>query len=418
MKDTLLFGVELEADLGKIFNVSKDLVFPYPDNLLLNEKNYPILQERNEWIFLDNEHPVSAKPIGEEYWEDIDELFDALCIKIYKKTGKGGDFDARLTVDKSTINEGEVAVVRLNTVGFTAGTEIYYQITNIGPDNVNVPLIGTVTLNSTGVGTLAIRLMEGSPRTDFDSMVVEMMIMGGKKISIGYNLVANEVQTTETTVHQYANGPLLEGPVVRGDIYSLKVLHRSMNGKVLKLQASALTATDRIIINETEYAGNAVVNLNVPSTGKQMAISFTVKSRTNTTAGSLGLKLTTPNGTVEDVALDVEPFTYTALEFYNPETGDILTEIGYAQPFRIRVKQNSKDNGVVDLQFKGNTTTGVLNPTYIPPLYCNRQGIGETGTYMLLPVNGVEPTAGELSFTALDPVTQSINIKAFLQVTI
>lgn len=418
IRERLLFGVELDADLGKEWNVSKDLVFQYPDNILLNEKDYPILQEKDEWIYLDNQHPVSGMPTGEKYWEEIDELFDTLCIKIYAKESNGGEIDANLTVNTAMLNEGEVALFQLTTVGFAAGTVIMYQLTDIGPTNVSVPLMGAVTLNALGVGTLAVKLIEGSPRTDLQTMKIEMMIMGGLPLRLNYNLISNRVEKTETTVHQYANGPLLKGTAVRGDIYSLRIVHRGANGQKLQLRTTGLTVNDVITVGDNSYYGNAVVEVPTIATSKVISVPFTVKSRTGASPVDIGLRIATPNGTTETVPFTAVPFAFLGLEIYSPETGATLTSLKYGQLFRIRVRQNSRDNSVVELQLSANTTTGVLNPSFIPPLYCGRDGIGESGTYTLLPVNEVAPAVGVLTFTAVDPVTNTINIKTTIPVTI
>lgn len=418
MKETMLFGVDKDADLLKTWSVSKDLVFPYPDNVLLTELEKPILQEKDEWIYLDNQYPVSAANTGEEYWEDIDELFDALCVKIYYKETAGGDFDAKVTLDKPLINENEVALVKVETVGFASGTNVPYRITNAGPDNVSVPLTGYITINSVGVGTLAIKLMPNSPRTDYASMDIEVMILGGFKVNLKYNLLSNAVEGTETTIHQYANGPLQVEDMVRGDRYSMRILHRGVAGKTLRFQATGLDAQDVIVINNVEYAGTSTISVPVPTTGSILTLPLTVKSRNPAPTKTLGLKVLTPNNTTENVAGNIRSFAYEKLEFYNPETGDLLTEIPYGKGFRVRVHQNSKDNLVVDLQLTGNTTTGNIEPSYIPPLYCKTHGVGESGSFAVMPASGVTQTGGVLTFTAVDPVTNTINIKATIKVTV
>lgn len=418
MKDTLLYGVDKDADLLKTWKVSKDLVFPYPDNVLLTENEKPIIQEKDEWIYLDNQFPVTALPVGEEYWEDIDELFDALCVKIYYKDSATGDFDAKLTLDKTVINENEVALLKVETKGFLPGTAVPYRITNIGPDNVSVPLTGTVTLNSVGVGTLAIKLMPNSPRTDFDEMTIDVLILAGLQTKLKYNLVSNLVQSTQTEIHQYANGPLQKEDMIRGDRYSMRIVHRGVAGKTVNMQATGLDAQDVIYIDDKPYAGNAVIPVLFPTTGGILTLPISVKTRTPAPTKPLGLKITTPNGSVENVAANVTSFAFISLEAYDPETGKVITEVNYSKNFRIRVKQNSKDNLVVDLKITGNTTTGNVEPAFIPPLYCKVHGVGESGVFSVLPVSGVAPTAGLLTFTATDPATNTINIKTTLQVII
>lgn len=418
LKNTVLYGVATDSDLGKTWKISKDLVFPYPDNVLLTESEKPILQEKDEWIFLDNQYKAESTGTGEPYWEDIDELFDALCVKIYYKESAGDDFDAKLTLDKTTINENEVALLKVETKGFSEGTVVPYRITNIGPDNVSVPLKGTVTINSVGVGTLAIKLMPNSPRTDLSEMTIDVMILSGLTTKLKYNLVSNQVEITETTIHQYANGPLQKDDLVRGDRYSLRIIHRGIAGKPIRFQMKGLDAQDIFILNNVEYAGTATATLNAPTVGGILVVPFTVKSRTPAPTKSIGLTLTTPNGTVENVAGNVASFAFSKLEFYNPATGEILTEVPYGKNFRVRVVQNSKDNLVVDLQLSANTTTGSVEPAFIPPVYCKTHGVGESGTFAVLPVSGVTATGGVLTFTAVDPVTKVINLKATLKVTV
>lgn len=418
MKNTLLWGVSADGDLGKTWNVSKDLVFPYPDNLLLNEKEYPILQEKDEFIFLDNEHPVSPKVTHtEEYWEEIDELFDALTVKIWKKTTQGGEFRATLTAAPTTINENEVTLFTLNTVGFAQGTQVPYRLTGIGPNNVNVPLDGVVTINSVGVGTLAVKLVAGSPRTDTDTMRCDMLVAGGLNASVKYNLLSNVIQSTDTTLHQYANGPLLTSPIVRGDWYVMKIVHRGMNGKNLKINFG-LTVNDRVTINDVLIAGNADYTYAVPATGKYVTLKFCVTSRANIVSNSATLKLTTASGVVESLPYSLDVFEFIALEAYSPATGEVLPSIHYHQSFRLRVKQNSRDNPVVDLRLTGNTTTGVISPSFIPPLYCDRNGIGESGTYSLDEISGTAMTAGKLTFVAVEQQLKKIQITLDLPVII
>ena len=56
--DHVLGFAKTPAILGTTVALSEEIVYPQPDNIILNETDTPILPEDDEWIYQDNEYPV------------------------------------------------------------------------------------------------------------------------------------------------------------------------------------------------------------------------------------------------------------------------------------------------------------------------------------------------------------------------
>lgn len=137
------------ALLGTTVALSEEIVYPQPDNIILNETDIPILRDDDEWIYQDNEYPVYPGVV-EDYDEEIDEQFDLLYVKGYIKTAHGNGYSASASSSKATMVEGDTTTIALTTFKFTPGLRVPYAIEGVGAENITIPKYGYVNIGLNG----------------------------------------------------------------------------------------------------------------------------------------------------------------------------------------------------------------------------------------------------------------------------
>ncbi len=195
--DRVLGGAGSTTNHGKTVNLSKDIVYPQPDNIILDEQENPILRDDEEWIYQDNQFPVVPLPgdlVDEDGIEFTAQEWDLFYFKGYHKIAHAGALYANVTADKTSISDGQVVKFKLASSRYPVGLRVPYQILGVAQTNVNVPLIGTITIAANGTAELAVTLIAGSPATYTDTMIFELAIAGGIETSIKYVLSTNDAK--------------------------------------------------------------------------------------------------------------------------------------------------------------------------------------------------------------------------------
>lgn len=192
--DRVLGGTSKLGDIGKTVPISEAIVYPQPDNILLDEQENPILRDDDEWIYLDNQYPtipMAGGIVDDDGVEFTGQEWDLFLYRGYYKIANAGALVAVLSSDRSTMADGETVIFKLETNRYPIGLKIPYQLLGVGPDNVNVPINGFMTIAAGGVAFFTVKLIAGSPATFKDTMVLELAIQGGTSHSVKYQLSTN-----------------------------------------------------------------------------------------------------------------------------------------------------------------------------------------------------------------------------------
>lgn len=406
-KNYLLYGVTVDADLGKEYGVSEEFVVPQPENILLDEAMKPIMQDENEWIYLDNEHPVIPLDIDSLYWEPIDEQFDARSVKFYKKTQHSPEYDATLIASPTTISDGQSTTFTLQTISFAPNLTIPYQITGVAQSNINQPITGELVTDQNGIANLTVTLIAGSPITNLDKMYLEASIMGGISAFCNYNLSSNNVPDMTTRLVQGMNN-LTINQIIYGDIFSLVIDHAGIDGEVLKVGSnlpSGLAYTVNGVTAPT--TGGRIVNVNIPADTNRTYIKIKSTAATGLpTLNNARFTLTT----VENTVFTTEDFTSKPVTvvawFIDAFTGATINEVEYGQQFKLKVQHDSLTARKIELVVVPNAISSYLENQPLAPIYTDSSGRGESGILRL-----TKPTSelnGTLNINVKDPFVASI----------
>ena len=199
--DRVLGAAGSAANNGRTVNLSKDIVYPQPDNIILDEQENPILRDDNEWIYQDNQYPVvplAGVLIDEHGIEFTAQEWDLYYYKAYQKISHAGALFANVVANRTEMSDGQVVIFRLASSRYPVGLQVPYQILGVGTANVNVPLRGMLTIRADGTAELPITLLAGSPATYEKVMSIELAIAGGIEASVNYTLSTNNQKKIKT----------------------------------------------------------------------------------------------------------------------------------------------------------------------------------------------------------------------------
>lgn len=383
-KDYLLYGVSSDAQLGQEFGVSEEFVIPQPDNILLDEAMKPILQDENEWIYLDNEHPVIPLNVDDLYWEPIDEQFVALSVKFYHKVQHSPEYSAMLTANPASISDGETVTFTLTTISFAPNLTVPYLLTGVAQSNVDQPLEGTITTDQNGIGTLTVQLIAGSPITNLDRMYLEVFIMGGITASCGYDLSTNEIPDISAKLVTGMNN-LPVNQIIYGDSFSIVIDHSGIAGEVLKVGSNLPSGLSYTVNGVTApTSGAREVNVNIaPNTSKTYIKIKSTSANGLPTLTDAHFTFTTIEDTVfktDDVV--AKPVNVTAW-FIDTFTGNPITEVNYGQQFKVKLQHDSLSAKRIDLEVVASPVSTFLENQPLPPVYTDTSGRGESGVLRL-----------------------------------
>lgn len=385
--DKVLAFTETDAEIGNEYSLSEEIVYPQPDNILLDEQNNPILTDIGDWIYLDNEHPIVPAPTG-DYGEPVDEQFDMLHIRGYRKTLNGNVYDAYVSASSTaTLQEGQSVTFTLHTNKFDVGLVIPYQITGINDANITIPKYGTVTLGAGGIATLTLTLVPGSPRTDATQMEVEFLVNGGTTFNLNYNLAANATYRLKAYATTGYNDMWVDDYVV-GDIFMLRLSQHGLSNRVVRISAAFDAGAHQIRLNNLAPVGG-YFEFTMPADGSDLYIPVTCTPTSGIAVSMLNFNISYNGNNLDSFALPSSLLNWQ-ISWRNLTNNDVITTIGDEVPFTFDVTHSSRK----PLTFQVTVTENTLGSevSTIPSLVqSNYNGLATAGRIMIGRNNRVDP---------------------------
>lgn len=158
--DSLIYAVKNNADILKKFTVSEDMVYPYPDNVLLTENDFFLLRDVDKYIFLDNEK--DNKFIVSDYWEEVDEQFDATFVRAYIVQNRKLYPRATITLNENLTTQ-KTGTLSIEIEGYNPGLgAINYSISGIHSEHIDMLLSGTLNFSADGRYQRTINILTNS----------------------------------------------------------------------------------------------------------------------------------------------------------------------------------------------------------------------------------------------------------------
>lgn len=366
------------AKIGTTVMLSEEIVFPQPDNTILDESENPMLTDEDEWLYQDNQHPVFPGVV-EDYDEEFDEQWNLTYIKGYQKVAHGTGFSATVIANRTTIQEGQATVFTLNTFKFTPGSVIPYAIEGVGALNINIPKYGTVTLDQNGTAVLNVTLLTGSPQTESTQITVSFMINGGVSKSVPYVLASNSLTTAEVKAFEGLNDVVLKKYTV-GDTFYLRVSQHGLRGKTARITASFDGAGGhRVYMDNVAATGTngGYRDYVMPADGSDLYILVRAEQMTITTVSTLNINVSYNSRTLSSLALPSKLLEFTVVAF-NSIRNEAVTVLHDEEAFTIRIHHNSTRPISFTATTIENTLNTELQPAIPPIIYSNFSGVAES----------------------------------------
>lgn len=353
-QDRVLGGAGSADNNGTTINISKDIVYPQPDNIILDEEENPILRDDDEWIYQDNQYPtipLAGDLTGEDGIEFTAQEWDLFYYKAYFKVGHAGALFATITANKAQIVDGETVTFKLTTSRYPVGLRVPYRLLGVSPANVNVPLTGFVIIGSDGTVNLPVTLISQSPATFKDELTLELAISGGITNTIKYTLSTNDNKLVKLDFTQSLND--LEKAVVLPYEQFYLMVDRSgfldADSKFVDLNFTFDDGVKHPIV--LDYNRNVVPGtpVNVELDNAKDWFSIKIEPLVAFASRTLNLNLTYKGRVIASTAINTADVSGTVYAI-SLETGLPITEIIDDKPFRFVAETN---------------TTGVLLPVVI-----------------------------------------------------
>lgn len=362
--DRVLAFTNINSKIGTEVPLSEEIVYPQPDNILLDESDVPIMRDDDEWIYLDNEHPVFPGVV-EDYDEEIDEQFDLYYVKGFRKLSHGVGYSASLSMATTTpIREGILNTVNIVTYKYAPGIKVPYAIEGVGDANITIPKYGTVTLDNTGRANLNFTLISNSPATGMNQLTIELALPEAAPLVVPYVLSTNSTYTASMKVSHGIMGAITEKYIVGEDVI-VAIEHVGLKGKTVRLAASfdgagGHTCNLRKISSTTGSTGYIDVLM---SEGTEYIVLTGVQaSNTQTTRLNINLSLNSTN--ISTKAIPAELFTFTP-KYIISDTRETVTTIADDIPFSVWIDHNSDRHTSFPVVVTENTFGAELSVT--PP---------------------------------------------------
>lgn len=378
IQDVIPMTTRDDTKVNTRVTISEEIVYPQPDNSILDEDENPILRDDDEWIYQDNEHPVYPGII-EDYDEEVDEQFDLIHVKGYLKVTDATGFSARVNANRTTIREGETTTFTLTTYRYTAGSRIPYAIEGVGQENIDIPKYGFVTLNQSGVATLAVKLLAGSPATENDQMQVIFMIHGGTEMSVPYTLASNTQQTIELQVLEGLNEVPHKKHTV-GDTFILKVSSHGLRGRSVRITAAFDGSTDhRVFMDNVKATGNGggYRDYTMPSDGSDLYIRVRSEQASTINVSRINFNASYNSKTLASASIPAQLLEFD-VAFIDRATEQVIDTVSDNRPFSIRITHNSERQVIFPLSLIEDTLGLELQPTLPPSLMSDLAGVAES----------------------------------------
>lgn len=360
ISDRILFKTATNATLGSSVGLSDEIVYPQPDNILLNESDVPIMRDDDEWLYLDNQYPV--KPSAGD-GRELTDLFNVLYVKGHVKKVMGNSYNASVSADRDSMNEGDTVVVTLTTYKYSPGLEVPYQITGINDSNINIARTGKVVIDGSGKATLTITLVNGGPRTDTTALTVYFLIQGGVSKTINYTLASNQVYTARLNAF-VGMTEVVEKQHVLGDRFYLRIDPQGLSGKNVRLSGFFDgTGTHQLWFNGQQANGvnGGYRDFMMPSDGSGLWIEVYSVPTTDTAVTALNFNVQYNSSTIANLSVPSTAFMYNAV-WIDPTTNQPITTIRDDRPFQLKITHNSKQVIAFPITVAENTLGSELNP--------------------------------------------------------
>lgn len=376
--DYLPMSTTDNSKIGTTVLLSEEIVFPQPDNSILDESENPILTDDDEWLYQDNQYPVFPG-IVEDYNEEYDEQWNLTYIKGYHKVAHGTGFSATLNANRTNINEGESVVFTLNTFKFTPGSVIPYAIEGVGSLNISIQKYGTVILDQNGAASIAFTLLSGSPRSESTQLTVSFMINGGVSKSIPYTLASNTPTVAEVKVFEGLNDIVVKKHTV-GDTFYLRVSQHGLRGKTVRISAmfdgvgGHRVYMDNVVATGTNGGYRDYV---MPSDGADLYILLRTEQMSMSAVSTLNINVAYNSRTLSSVSVPSVLLEFT-VAVINSELNEVTEIIHDEEAFIIRVTHNSTRPISFTLVSIENTLNTELQPMIPNMILSNYQGVAES----------------------------------------
>jgi hypothetical protein len=385
--DKVLSFTDIDNDIGNEFSLSEEIVYPQPDNILLDEQDNPILTDSRDWIYLDNEHPIIPAPQS-DYAEPVDEQFDLLLIRGYRKVLNDDTYSAYITINTlPPLQEGETVTFTLHTNKFDRGLVVPYQITGVHQENISTPKYGTVTLGQNGTATVTLTLLNNGPRTDSTKMNIEFLINGGTSLNLNYVIAANATYRLKAKAVTGIND-IKVGSYTVGDTFMLCLSQHGLSGKVVRINSSFNNGSQQVTING-QVTTNGFVEVTMPADGSDLYIPVHCSQTASLTVDMLNFNISYNGVNLDWFGLPSSLLVFS-VNYIELSTGQIIYEVKDNVPFTYRVQHNSNQQLAFTIQVTENTMGSEMSP--VPTvIYSNFLGEATTGRLMVGRDNKMDP---------------------------
>ena len=381
--DKVVGFAKTPALLGTTIPLSEEIVYPQPDNIILNETDIPILRDDDEWIYQDNEYPVYPGVV-EDYDEEIDEQFDLLYVKGYIKTAHGNGYSASVSSSKVTMVEGDTTTITLTTFKFTPGLRVPYAIEGVGAENITIPKYGYVNIGLNGNASISFTLKTNSPRTDSNKFTVEFAIMGGVKTTVPYTLNANSTYTGKIGAFDGMND-IVQTKHVVGDTFYICISQHGLSGKTVRLTGLfSGQGNHQLHINNTVAVGTngGYVDIVMPANGADLYVPVRSTQVGKVATSSLNFSLSYNSVVLSTYSVSAELMKLEAF-WMDSTTNQQITTIKDTKPFKLVVKHNSNQSLNFALAVTENTVIGEITPDIPTSLFGTMNGVVESNNFVV-----------------------------------
>lgn len=399
--DKVLSFTEVDGEISSEFSLSEEIVYPQPDNILLDEQANPILTDTRDWIYLDNEHPILPAPQG-DYVEPVDEQFDLLLIRGYRKVSNDDTYSAYITINTlPPLQEGGTVTFTLHTNKFDRGLVVPYRITGVHPENISGPKYGTVTLGQDGTANVSLTLLPNGPRTDATNMNIEFLINGGTSLNLNYVIAANATYRLKAKAVTGINDVKV-GSYTIGDSFMLCLSQHGLAGKVVRINASFNNGLQQVSING-QTTTNGYVEVTMPANGGDLYVPVRCIQTSTTQVDSLNFNLSYNLTNLDSFTLPSSILSMT-VDYVDVSNGNVIYEVKDNVPFTYRIRHNSNQQLSFAIQVTENTMGSEMSP--VPPVvFSNFTGEATVGRLMVSRDNKVDPD--RVTIKAISPYLAS-----------
>lgn len=391
-ENTMVQLVTKDADIGKRRTISEEIVYGTPDNILLFKVDEPIHRDDEEYMFLDNKHPADPKGISgggnspDDYWEDIDEQFDMVGVKLL--TFNKNTVPVTATIGRSSSNLTVTAPVTftVRTTGIPNGTKLPYLLTGLRAENVDVPISGTMSVNNDRA-TIKVGLVADSPATYETVMTIEVAVLSGLTSSVKYVLPANITPLLGLSFRN-SNSTASINAITNGDSFIIRVDITNSDGKDFILRSNFPAALKYTVNGVTPVTNDPKRSVTVKNTiplNSNGYLDVAVRTIGNWDNATLTghFYVDQPKGTVKSTDLKVNRLTVTFVAI-SVRDGSTIKEVKTNDRFYLAFQFNTRQFEAYKIAMLSSAVKPDMKPNSFGVVYPDSSGYGRTEeiTYM------------------------------------